>query len=60
MLSRNKKGFLFVNDLGEQVRIMRRNSAWDIRVYNQYGNYLDALGNVAKPSNAHGINAFSF
>ncbi|MGD2154775.1 MAG: RHS repeat-associated core domain-containing protein, partial [Gemmatimonadales bacterium] len=44
-LSENRQGYLFVNELGEQVRIMRGESGWYLRIRNQYGNYLDALGN---------------
>jgi hypothetical protein len=48
-------GYLFTNALGEQVRIMYRNGSWDIRVRNQFGNYLDEFGNVAPPGETHGI-----
>lgn len=58
-LTQNKSGYLFENQLGEQVRIMRRNGGWDIRIRNQYGNYLDQSGNVAAPSQAHGIPVYS-
>lgn len=58
-LSQNKKGYLFVNGTGEQVRIMRRGSAWDVRVRNAAGNNLDEFGNVAPPSATHGIEGFS-
>ena len=54
-LSNNKSGYLFKNAAGEEVRIMQRNGAWDVRVKNQYGNYLDEYGKVAAPANTHGI-----
>jgi hypothetical protein len=49
-------GYIFRNALGEQVRIMARGGGWDIRVMNQFGNYLDEFGNVAQnAAQAHGI-----
>jgi hypothetical protein len=54
------KGCRYMHHSGEDVRIMRRNSVWDIRVQNKHGNYLDEFGNVARSSNlAHGIQVFS-
>lgn len=58
-LTNNHSGYLFRNTLGEEVRIMSRNSGWDIRIRNQFGNYLDELGNVASPSATHGIPVYS-
>ena len=58
-LSNNKSGYLFINKAGEQVRIMsRRNGGWDVRIMNQYGNYLDDIGRVALPGSSHGITVF--
>lgn len=54
-LTINKKGYLFSNTTGEQVRIMRRGGGWEARVMNRYGNYLDDIGNVAGPQSTHGI-----
>ena len=54
-LSDNKQGYLFVNDLGEEVRIMNRNGFWEVRIMNKHGNYLDEFGNVADPNYTHGI-----
>jgi RHS repeat-associated protein len=47
-LSKNRKGYLFVNEAGEQVRIMRKAGEWEIRVRNRAGNWLDDLGNSAR------------
>ena len=59
-LTRNRRGYLFTNALGEQVRIMRRGVGWDIRVMNRFGNYLDEFGRVApSPAAAHGIRVLS-
>ena len=41
---------------GEEVRIMRRNGEWQVRVRNNQGNNLDEFGNIAQPSQTHGIN----
>ena len=54
-LTRNRSGYLFSNTLGEQIRVMSRNGTWDIRVMNQYGNYLDDIGNVALPGSTHNL-----
>lgn len=54
-LSDNQQGYLFANQLGEEVRIMNRNGGWDIRIKNQFGNYLDEFGNVANPDQTHEI-----
>lgn len=59
-LSRNKSGYLLTNDIGEKVRIMQRNGLWDIRVQNQFGNYLDEFGKVSNATNAHNIFVFSW
>ncbi len=48
-LSLNKQGYLFTNAIGEEVRIMRRAGAWDIRMMNKGGNYLDEFGNFNSP-----------
>ncbi|MFD0857228.1 RHS repeat-associated core domain-containing protein [Actinomadura adrarensis] len=58
-LSDNKKGYLFRNSSGEEVRIMRRNGEWHIRMRNQHGNYLDEFGDVANPNQTHGIRVYS-
>jgi hypothetical protein len=58
-LANNKKGYLFRNAIGEEVRIMHRNSGWDIRIRNQFGNYLDDCGQVASPGKTHGITVSS-
>ena len=54
-LTNNRSGYLFRNSLGEEVRIMSRNGGWDIRIQNQFGNYLDEFGNVANPAATHDI-----
>ncbi len=38
-------GYLFRNDIGEEVRLMYSDGQWYMRVMNRYGNYLDLLGN---------------
>jgi RHS repeat-associated protein len=43
-LTQNRKGYLFMGPGGEEVRIMRRSGAWDVRVRNRYGQHLDARG----------------
>ncbi len=58
-LANNKKGYLFTNSAGEQVRIMSRGGGWDIRIRNAAGNYLDEFGNVAAPGSTHSIEVFS-
>jgi hypothetical protein len=58
-LAKNKKGYLFRNSSGEEVRVMRRNGAWDIRARNGFGNYLDEFGNVATPGQTHQIGVVS-
>ncbi len=57
-ITNNGSGYLFTNSLGEQVRIMSRAGTWDVRIMNQFGNYLDELGNIAAPSKTHGIIVF--
>lgn len=54
-ITNNRKGYLFKNELGEEIRIMNRGGGWDIRVRNRYGNNLDEFGNVAPPSKTHNI-----
>jgi hypothetical protein len=54
-LTRNKSGYLFVNRLGEEVRIMFRNGRWDIRVKNMFNNNLDKFGRVSEPRYTHEI-----
>ncbi len=55
-LSESGGGYLFRNGLGEEVRIMNRNGGWEIRVMNEFGNYLDNAGNVAPDrASSHGI-----
>jgi hypothetical protein len=43
-LSDNKKGYLFTNAAGEEVRLMQNGNGWYMRVRNSAGNYLDAMG----------------
>jgi hypothetical protein len=38
---------------------MYREGGWDIRIRNRYGNYLDQSGNVAPPTQTHGILVYS-
>jgi len=59
-LSKNKSGYLFRNSLGEEVRLMRRNGGWDIRMRNRFGNYLNENGHVATPNSTHGIGVSSY
>jgi len=56
--SQRGSGYLFRNSAGEEVRIMRRNGGWDVRIKNGSGNYLDEFGNVAPPAQTHGITVF--
>ena len=58
-LTKNKKGNLFQNGAGEEVRVMRRGGGWDVRVRNANGNYLDEFGNVANPADTHDIEVYS-
>jgi hypothetical protein len=58
-LAKNKKGYLFRNSNGEEVRVMRRDGAWDVRARNGFGNYLDEFGNVASPGQTHQIGVVS-
>lgn len=55
-VSENKKGYLFKNNIGEEVRIMYRNGKWDIRVKNKFNNYLDEFGSPNNPDKTHNIN----
>jgi len=57
-LSENRRGYLFKNASGEEIRLMRsRIGDWVIRVRNSADNYLDEFGNVAKTrAGSHGIN----
>jgi hypothetical protein len=59
VLSKNKQGYLLTNALGEEVRVMARNGQWEIRIRNQFGNYLDSTGAVSAPKAAHGITVVS-
>jgi RHS repeat-associated protein len=59
VLSKNKQGYLLTNALGEEVRVMARNGQWEIRIRNQFGNYLDSTGAVSAPKAAHGITVLS-
>jgi RHS repeat-associated protein len=55
----NGEGYLFKNSTGEQVRLMRRDGGWDVRVRNSAGNYLDEFGNVPSDAkSAHNIEIF--
>jgi hypothetical protein len=59
-LTRNRAGFLFRNNIGEEVRLMNRAGGWDARIMNRFGNYLDELGNVVDDAvKSHGISIFS-
>jgi RHS repeat-associated protein len=59
-ISENRGGYLFINEAGDEVRLMRRAGGWDARVMNKFGNNLDEFGNVARdPSSSHGISVFS-
>jgi len=54
-LARNKKGYLLTRGR-EEVRIMRvPKRGWQVRIRNRAGNNLDEFGNVARPSDTHGI-----
>ena len=52
-LALNKKGYLFKNAAGEDVRIMNSSKGWHLRVMNAGGNYLDALGNPGTTAASH-------
>ena len=52
-LSENKKGYLFTNGTGEEVRLMRGAKGWYMRVKTAGNNYLDALGNPASDPTTH-------
>lgn len=52
-LAENKKGYLFTNDAGEEVRLMRGESGWYMRAKNASGNYLDAAGNPGSNATTH-------
>lgn len=52
-LSDNKKGYLFTNGTGEEVRLMRDANGWYMRAKNAGNNYLDALGNPASDATTH-------
>jgi RHS repeat-associated protein len=58
-LTTKKSGYLFRHISGEEVRIMRRNGSWDLRIKNRFGNDLDRLGNVGIPETTHDIYIFS-
>ena len=57
-LTKNRSGYWYRRGK-EEVRIMRRNGQWDIRIRNGHGNYLDEFGNVAGNSQNHNIPVFS-
>lgn len=52
-LAENKQGYLFTNGSGEEVRVMRGDAGWYLRVKNAAGNYLDALGNPGGRAATH-------
>jgi hypothetical protein len=52
-LSENKKGYLFTNGTGEEVRLMRGAKGWYMRAKNAGNNYLDAQGNPASDAMTH-------
>lgn len=52
-LAENKSGYLFTNAAGEEVRVMRGEAGWYLRVKNQAGNYLDVLGNPGNRASTH-------
>jgi len=59
-LTKNKSGYLFTNEAGDQIRIMLRNEGWEIRIQTQYKNYLNEFGiDPATRSGTHGIQVFS-
>jgi hypothetical protein len=59
-ITQNRQGYFFINLLNEQVRIMRRGNAWEIRIRNRDGYYLDEFSNAAPPGLTRGITVFSF
>ena len=52
-LADNKKGYLMFNGLGEEVRLMRGQNGWYMRIKNADGNYLDHLGNPGSQATTH-------
>jgi RHS repeat-associated protein len=52
-LSENKKGYLFTNGTGEEVRVMPGANGWYMRVKNAFNNYLDAVANPASDATTH-------
>ncbi len=52
-LTENKSGYLFTNGTGEEVRLMRRENGWQLRIMNAARNYLDALGNPGPNATTH-------
>ena len=52
-LAENKKGYLFTNEAGEQVRLMRGENGWYARIRNAAGNYLDEAGNPGDRASTH-------
>jgi hypothetical protein len=52
-MSENKKGYLFTNGTGEEVRLMRGAEGWYMRARNAGRNYLDALGNPGSNATTH-------
>jgi hypothetical protein len=56
-LARNKQGYLFKNGIGEEIRMMRRDGGWDIRMKLRRGmdNPIDEFGNFTDKVGSHGI-----
>jgi len=52
-LAESKQGYLFTNEAGEQVRIMRGDRGWYARIRNAAGNYLDEVGNPGDRASTH-------
>lgn len=52
-LAQNKKGYLFTNGTGEEVRLMRGADGWYMRAKNASKNYLDGLGNPGSNATTH-------
>jgi RHS repeat-associated protein len=52
-LADNKQGYVYLSQAGEEVRLMRGNQGWYMRVKNAAGNYLDALGNPGSKATTH-------
>jgi hypothetical protein len=52
-LAESKKGYLFTNGTGEEVRMMRGANGWTLRMLNRARNYLDAMGNPGPDASTH-------